>query len=115
MAGMMGDDEVLVVAEEFSTLNAGDGYGGLAPNVAYKAEFEPEWSEVAQQRNYNSMCNELPPDKKIRKYRVSAKNGAVMRNGMSLKTELVLQGALGPVPRVFRRHVFVLDSIASDE
>ena len=91
-------EEELVVAEEFSALNVGDGYGGLLPGaVCYKAEFQPAWSEVARARNYNSMCNELPPRTKL--YKVSAKNGAVMRTNMSLKTELTLQGALGPIPQ----------------
>lgn len=97
MAAILGkDDEELVVAEEFSQLSVGDGYGGIPPGaVCYKAEFSPPWSETARARNYNSMCAELPETTK--KYRVSAKHGATMRNGVSLKTELALQGALGPI------------------
>ena len=98
--------------EEFTTKSSGDGYGGLMPgSIAYVAEFRPEWSVTAQQRNYNSIVTEVPtlchglcggpalPDGPLRKYRVSAKNGATMRTGVSLRTELVLQGALGPIPQ----------------
>ena len=114
MAGQLDEEELekLVVPEEFATKNAGDPYGGLMPgSVAYIAEFRPDWSVTAQQRNYNSIVTEIPTvcqglcggpaleSGPLRKYRVSAKNGATMRIGVSLRTELVLQGAMGPVPK----------------